>query len=212
MEHFADHAPQDIRQALKELANYAGGEINNFKNSEAFGEYKVSEIWGKDPGGFIPFQLGGFEANTLIRHDTDLSYHLTESMTQEADRRQKDCEESFLQDIGKASFEELTEEEREGLYNSECEWHEPALLRFECWLAGEPYPVSEAEKELGKVILRLSVNTDAPYYRTRYDDTLHELSLSVDALREAVKRWPDDWQERLWRELLKNNTNSIEGA
>ena len=97
LDHFASHAPLDVREALLSLANHSLDELASFKNSEAWGEPELSEIWGKDPGGFIPFQLGGFRSSVLIRCDADVSFHLTEGMADYANSQQEECLKAFLE-------------------------------------------------------------------------------------------------------------------
>jgi hypothetical protein len=205
-EHFADHVPQDIRQALKELAEHAAGELDGFNGAEGFGEAQVSKIWGKNPGGFIPFQDGGFEASLLIRFDIDESYHVSEGMTEEANRYDKMATENALTELGlpaETPWGDLTDEQRETVWEHvDAIFNVGALLRFECWQDRAGRVGFTSGGGSGQVFLRLSVNySDGPYFRSKDDETLHELSLSPEVLLEAVKRWPDDWQARLWRQL-----------
>jgi hypothetical protein len=204
-EHFADSVPQDIRQALLDLAEYAKEELDGFNWCEGFGEAQLDQIWGKDPGGFIPFQDGGFEASLLIRFDIDSSYHVSEGMTDFANETEKNCWSAFLSDndLDKdLSYDDLPPELENTFHDYESEYFGEALLRFECW---QDRPEGEGvwgNDATGKVFMRLSVNySDGPYFRTKYDEILHELSLNPEVLLEAVKRWPDDWQARLWRQL-----------
>ena len=213
MEHFANHAPLDIQEALKAIADYAAGELDGFNKCEAFDKPSVSEIWGKDPGGFIPYQLGGFEASQLIRFDSDVSYHVSEGMSDFASELQERAFADALDELElpkDTAWDNLTEEQREVVFETEqAYFNDAALLRFECWLDGDPYPETEEEKALGKVMLHLSINyMDGPYFLSKSDECLHELQLSVDVLREAVKRWPDDFAARLWRQLTTTKQES----
>lgn len=213
LEHFADHAPQDIREHLKALAEYAAENLDTSFGRwlDAWGEARIGEVWGKDPGGFIPFQLGGYDVSLAIRFDTDTSYHLTPGMSKEADRLQRMALDDFLQDKKLPADFDLWTDEHEALRDEYFDYEnsifkDGALLQFECWLDGKPY---DSSAPIGDITLRVSVNyEDGPYFRSKYAEDMHQLSLSVDALREAVKRWPDDWQARLWRELL---THDAEG-
>jgi hypothetical protein len=217
-EHFADNVPQDIRQALLDLAEYAKDELDGFNGAEGWGEAQVSEIWGKDPGGFIPFQDGGYEASQLIRLDSDASYHVSKGMSEEADRLQKASFEAALDELNlpaETDWDSLTEEQREVVFETEQEWfNDGALLRFECWQDRAYHEGFTFGGGSGQVFLRLSVNySDGPYFRTKHDETLHELSLSPGVLLEAVKRWPDDWQARLWRQLTtKKEEKELDNA
>lgn len=205
-EHFADHAPQDIREHLKALAEYAAENLDSL-GGESFGEAQLGEVNGVGYDGFIPFQLGGYDATLWTRFDMDSSYHLTEGMTQESERLQKMAYEEAMQELGlpvETAWDDLTNEQRETVWEFEdAMFNEGALLQFECWLDGKPY---NPDAPLGEVMMRVSVNyRDAPYFRSKYAEDMHQLSLGVDALREAVAKWPDDWQERLWRELLAHD-------
>jgi hypothetical protein len=206
-EHFADNVPHDIRQALLDLAEYASEELDGFNGCEGFGEALVSEIWGRDPGGFIPFQDGGFEASQLIRFDTDASYYVSDGMSRAANDAQQDALEAFLADEKLPADFDLWAPENdaklEEYYEYEQEWfNDGALLRFEVWQDRPEGQGVWGNNATGNIFMRLSVNySDGPYFRSKYDETLHELSLSPDVLLEAVKRWPDDWQARLWRQL-----------
>jgi hypothetical protein len=210
-EHFADHASLDVRQALKELAQYAAEQFEGYERTpgccvggaEVYGEPSLDLIYGKDPGGFIPCQLGGYSATQNIRFDVDASYHVSEGMTAEANRLYELAYADALAEFGLEADAEFTDEQNERLYKIEDEYfNDGALIEFECWLGGDPYPETEAEQALGEVFMRLSVNyKDGPYFRSKYAETLKEFSFSVDVLREVITRWPDDWQERLWRQM-----------
>jgi hypothetical protein len=198
--HFADNVPQDIRQALFDFAEYAKGELDTYKRCEAIGEAAVDEIHGKHITGFIPFQDGGYSTSLLIRFDSDPSYSISQGMKDAADKMQADAYEQALSELGlpdNTPWDELTDEQSNKAFEIEQEYFDGALLMLECW-QGRP----ERDEDTGKVFLRLSVNySDAPYFRSKYAEDLHELELTPDALLQAVKTWPDDWQARLWRQL-----------
>ncbi|MFN7339968.1 MAG: hypothetical protein ACK5VI_02685 [Opitutia bacterium] len=209
-EHFAAHAPQDIREALKSFTEYAAGELDGLVGAECFGEAQVGEVNGVGYDGFIPYQLGGYVASLFIRFDTDPSYHLTEGMTQAADDTYKQAYEAAMGELELPTDTEwgaLTDEQREVVFDTEQEWfNDGALLQFECWLEGEPY---DADAPLGNIMMRVSVNyRDAPYFRDKYAEDIYTTELSIEALRIAVKQWPDDWQARLWRELLSRKAGA----
>jgi hypothetical protein len=195
------------------MADYVADELSGFNGSESWGDPDTDLIWGRDPGGFMPFQLGGFEASQMIRFDIDSSYHVSEGMSDFANELQKRAFEDAMQELElpkDTEWDTLTEEQREVVFETEqAYFDDAALLRFECWLAGDPYPETEEEKALGKVMLRMNVNyRDGPYFRTKSDEVLHELEVSVEVLREAVKRWPSDYAARLWRQLKATKKES----
>lgn len=195
----------DVRQALLNLAEYVKGELDTYSKVEAFGEVELDTISGVAYDGFIPWQLGGYEVSCLIRCDADSGHSIPCSgMAEHAEAMRKLCFEDFLEDkkLPKiTTYDDLTEEQVQELWDCEDEYLQPALLQFECWQS----EVGGWRNDAGKVMLRLSVNyADAPYYRSKYATTLHELNLAPEVLLEAGKRWPNDWQERIWRQLVNS--------
>lgn len=168
---FADSVPQTIRDKLYTLAVAVQ---DNFisDQGESIGTSRLDAIYGYAYDGYIPFQLGGYEVSEFYHNDVDPSYHFTEAQTDYNNKSLENCYKSFAFDH---SFEDdftidcLSPEMQDAFYEYEYDWFEPALLRFELWV-----------KDLSTVELQLGINyKDAPYYRTKYDDTLFTLSLPI---------------------------------
>lgn len=200
MEHFNPLVTKVMQDKLKALATHVKDyEIDSFQNTESYGDAAISEIYGVHIPGFIPFQLGGFEVSTLIRHDTDTSYHIG-GMTQSANDSFDYCFECWLADkeLPKdTQRDSLTDAQWDDFGEYENDWFEPALLRFECWVS-QKEDFKTDEKEVDKVFMRLSVNyADAPYYRSKRDETLYELEMSLKVFMAEVST-----PEGLWNVMI----------
>ena len=219
MNHFDPTVSTATRQALQTLAAYvADQELDCFPHTEAIGSGTVSPIYGIDPGGFIPFQRGGYEAACLIRCDGDPSYHIAGSgMTEHVEKQQRTALHIWLKEEGiadcqtdeqaQAAYEALTDEQREAYWEYEQSWLEPALLRFECWVEDDNRDRhAEPIETPTRVLLQLSVNySDAPYYRSKHDALLYQLSLREG---EVLGADPAD----LWKRLLSTPLGGGEEA
>lgn len=139
---------------------------------ESYGTDHINPIEGNARSGWFPFQDGGYARSTLIRNDIDISYHVTKGQTEAVEQASKNMLDSFMLDYG-IDPDEGVDYDDDDLMNKlseyENEWHDPALLSF-----------SVIVKE-GCVGISLSVNyRDAPYYREKYGETIHEIVVDVE--------------------------------
>lgn len=172
--HFADSVPQAVRDKLLMLATAVkDGFIG--EQGEAYGSTTLDAIYGQAYSGYIPLQLGGYEVSELYRNDTDSSYHFTKEQTDFNNKQSEDCYEAFARDNGLENdftIDCMSPEMQDAFYDYENEWFEPALLRFELCL-----------KDLNTVEIQLGINySDAPYYRTQYDETIFATTLAIEEL------------------------------
>lgn len=182
LNHFAPGVPEKTRRKLLEIAESVKENIMVTMGwKESFGSARIDEISGNPLPGFIPLQAGGYEVTEFFRSDTDSSYHFTPAQTKHVTALEHMLYKQFQEDHPELkddwSFSELPEELQEEFSNTEAEWFEPALLRFEIWSGGEH----------GGIFMRLSVNyTDAPYYRaSKGEETLIERNFKPGRLPSA---------------------------
>lgn len=200
-EHFNGSIPQNVREKIGQVALLAQDEIvdSSCTGGEEYGSKHIDEIYGYDPGGFIPFQHGGFEVNELFRHDIDSSYHITAGQSEAAQRHEKylyDCYASDrkeelkengidteAEDFDSENYS-IPEELQNDFSDYESEFWEPALLRFCIFVSKPKFQDVFDQNENGKrtVELSLSLNySDAPYYRKKHDDdTLATLGYDLE--------------------------------
>lgn len=199
-DHFNGSIPQDVREKIGSIAQIAYDDlISEYPDygGESYGCPNISPIYGYDPGGFIPFQHGGFEVTELYRHDIDSSYHITAGQSEAASRHEKYLYECFASDhkeeLKSAGIDPDSDDFNsesysipESLENEfsdyESEFWEPALMRF-CIFVSKPGGDiwGENDDKPRTVELSLSLNySDAPYYREKHDDdTLATLSYDL---------------------------------
>lgn len=174
--------------------------ISDIGRGENYGCANINEIYGYDPGGFIPFQNGGFEVTELYHHDVDGSYHITDGQSEAAQNHEEYLYECFARDYEdelQAAGIDTTDKYYQipaSLENTfadyESDFWEPALLRFCIFI----------NKENDTIELSLSLNySDAPYYRDKYDDdTLATQSIALD---EFLKMQPEQVLEAIRKEI-----------
>lgn len=202
--HFNAVVPEALKHKLLELAEAAkDGFVADLGGwPEAYGtERIISAIYGYDPGGFIPFQLGGYEVSELYRSDIDSTYHISAAQTEAMNKAQEDCYKSFAWDYSEelakhyASLAQPIPDAKEisysdieaaGLENAfsdyENEWFEPALLRLEIWIDDpkDKGGMFQPGKTPASVYVRLGLNyLDQPYYRSKSDETLFEFNMTA---------------------------------
>ena len=212
--HFNGKVPDNLRRKLLELAEAAkDGFIADIPgNPESYGTASISAIYGYDPGGFVPFQMGGYEVSELYRSDIDSSYHFTSAQTDAMNKAQDSCYKSFLWDYREklaeaGAFIGLSDEEKEnlgydafekaGLGNEfsdyENNWFEPALLRLEIWVDDprDKGGMVQQGKAPDSVYVRLGLNyRDQPYYRSKSDETLFEFNMTA---KQALRMTGDNF-------------------
>lgn len=197
-DHFNGSIPQDIRERIGRIAEIVYEDlIGDLQRGENFACPNMDHIYGYDPGGFIPFQHGGFQVTELYRHDIDSSYHITEGQSEAAQKHEKylyDCFASDHKEELKAAgidteaddFNSESYSIPESLENEfsdyESEFWEPVLLRFCVFISKPDNDIWGDTKGPRTIELSLSLNySDAPYYREKHDDdTLAILSLTMD--------------------------------
>lgn len=194
-DHFNGSIPQELREKLGELAKIVMHDfIGDIGRGECFACSNIDEIYGYDPGGFIPFQHGGYKVTELYRHDIDSSYHLTQGQNDAAIEQEKNMYSSFFWDNREElealgleadtfSYDDIPESLQNAFSDYESEWFEPALVSFGAYVTkpGKDIWGGEKQNESRAIELYLAVNyNDAPYYREKYDETIHTLSLSLD--------------------------------
>lgn len=196
LSHFNDRVNAEIAAKIQTVAQLAKEDlISDLHRGEAYGCADVSDIYGYDPGGFIPFQDGGFMVTELYRNDIDTSYHLTEGQSAAVAASERSMYENFPdnlpEDIKAAlpeewGYDDLPEEYQSEFSDYENEWFEPALLRFCIFITKPENTIWDDEKPVKehgvKIELSLTLNyTDAPYYREKYDNgTLATLGITID--------------------------------
>lgn len=200
--HFNAKVSPALRLRLWEVAQAIKDDfIGDCRPGESFGTASINAIYGYHVSGFIPSQLGGFEISELYRYDQDPSYHFTSAQTDAMNKATDYMHESFARDYReqleayfKANNTEFDPKaidysiiEAAGLDNTfsdyENDWFEPALLRLEMWVddAEHKQRIGIADNaEPQQVFIRLGLNyRDAPYYRTKSDDTLFEFNMTI---------------------------------
>lgn len=159
--------------------------ISEQSNSTAYGCTHLDAINGNSYDGFIARQRGGFEVTEY--YNTHAYEGLTKKNQRFLDGMQDGLYQSFNQTHNQPhdyTYDDYTDELQQELEEWECDYYEPALLRFEVWC--EDYSAT--------VFFRLSLGyKDAPYYRTKYDDTLIEFTLTNEDVmqltsEELIKR------------------------
>lgn len=222
--HFNGNVPQALRNKLFELAEEVK---SNFIADipgwpESLGTADIDAIYGYDPGGFSPCQLGGFRISELYRSDVDSTYHFTKEQTKEMNARQDRCYQDFANDYEKeiAAYykglnqpvpdsKELSYSDYEamGLENDfsdyENDYFDPAMLSLEIWVDDSKAEGSfvQTNKEPSNVYVRLSINyTDQPYYRNKYDETIFEFNMHIAEIETITN---EGFIERLLKEYNK---------
>lgn len=176
-DHFNGSILQDIREKIGAIAQIVQDDLIDDIGGESYGCPDISPVYGFDPGGFIPFQHGGFMVTELYRHDIDSSYHITKGQTLAAQEHEKLLYDCFASDYRKeleaagvdpdSDDYSVPESLEETFDNYESEFWEPALLRF-CVFISKPN-----HENARKVELSLALNySDAPYYREGRDDDI----------------------------------------
>lgn len=170
MTHFEKTVSAEIKTKLKEFAELVKDEfISDLLRHEhnAQGDGILNEISGVSGPGFIPLQRGGFEVH-------DFYFTNGDAITEKEEILQvgihKECLEMFCEDnkIDQCEYSKLTEKQQEQFQEYEQDHGEPSLLRAEMWI----------EKE-STIFFRLSLGyRDAPYYRTRHDETLNDITFT----------------------------------
>lgn len=172
--HFDDSVPQAVRDKLFVLATAVKDDFIS-EQGEAYGSVTLDAVYGQAHSGYTPLQLGGYKVTELYRNDCDPSYHFTKEQTDFNNEQSEDCYEAFARDNdleNDFTIDCMSPEMQDAFYEYEKEWFEPALLRFEIWL-----------KDLTTVEIQLGINySDAPYYRTQYDDTLFTTTMPIEKL------------------------------
>lgn len=198
MEHFDKRVSIGVAEKCKELAEYAKDNLGMYPKAESFGCPNLDKIDGVEVSGFVPYQYGGYSVTELIRFDMDCSYHLTSGMTAYANKLYEDMLESFELDnkLESVEWDDLTEEQRNELRDYECEWFEPAMLKFEVYVGNKSY--YDDSIDLSHVYLELSVcYSDAPYYRSSIFAPLHSMTILCDDFIGMDC-------EYIWNQLLKS--------
>lgn len=181
MENFKSSVPAPLQAKMRELAQAILSDWDRMVNVREciISPEDIGEIEGNSRSGWVPFQDGGFTVSGYYQNDEDSSYHFTEKQTEYAHEQAKNCFESFLSDNGldsETQWDDLTEEQREELYDYEREWNDEALLQYEIFCNGYGW-----RDEGQTVTVRVSVNyKDAPYYRSKYAEDIKSTSYSVE--------------------------------
>lgn len=189
MQNFKSTVPAELQAKVKAFADAFHGEWSHIiSTGESYGTLSaVNEIEGNYRSGWMPRQDGGFEISELYLNEQDSSYHFTEKQTEWANDQAKDCFLAFLSDNGidsETDYDDLTEEQREELFEYEMEWFEPALVRLQIFVDGYSNSVFAGDEK--QVTIRLSINySDAPYYREGDDEDLKLEILSIDEFMQA---------------------------
>jgi len=193
--HFAPSVSQALRGKMFEVAEAIKEDFISDCGREAHGCNRIEPIYGKSYDGFIPFQDGGYEISEFYRNDIDSSYHFTKAQSESMERSKKDMYESFYHDHIKGndkraadvkldkdfSYSDLPEKLQSVFSDYENEWFESALLRCELWVS-DGYHDDKADTIYYRVSLGYK---DAPYYRSKYDETLFEGNVSIKAFMKA---------------------------
>ena len=145
---------------------------------------RIDPIYGICTPGFIPSQDGGFEVSEFTQNHGDSSYDIHPDQNDYYNETYPDMLRAFASDylnLGWGEAEgwakgyldgtnDIPEDLREAFWDYESEWFSEALLRFEIWCDRGPEE---------RVYWRLSANfSDAPYYRSSYDRTICEGTLT----------------------------------
>lgn len=187
LDKFHTTVPQHVKQKLIDLAEHAEDFISDPYQTrhwlEPYGTASTNPIYGYDPGGFIPFQDGGVEVNEFYRCDMDSTYWFTEKQAEYMYEFEKDMYKCMAHDLELPEdwdYDALPRDKQNEICEYENEWFDPALLRLEAWVEG--YHRGGCDKDGPHFYLRVSLNyRDAPYYRTKYDDTLCSMGpITVD--------------------------------
>lgn len=198
-DNFKDRVPQDMRDKLLSVAllvkNDFIADLGGWP--EPYGDGGMEKISGKSYDGFWSRQDGGFEVSALYRSDTDSSYHISSAQSEYMQGHEKYCYECFASDNKEEfkaagidpewySYDDLPEDLQTAFNDYECEWYEPALLRFEVWIDPPEDDYSGGRDAPGMVFFRLSLGyRDAPYYRSKNDETLFQFKLKPE---DVLKR------------------------
>lgn len=190
-DHFNGSIPQDVREKIGQVAQIAYDDlISEYPDfgGECYGCPNLDHIYGYDPGGFIPFQHGGFQVTELYRHDIDSSYHITEGQSEAASRHEKHLYDCFASDnkeelkaagvdteaddFDSESYQ-IPESLQDQFSDYESEFWEPALMRFCIFVSKPDNDIWGETKGPRTVELSLALNySDAPYYREKHDDDI----------------------------------------
>lgn len=182
LKNFKSSVPADLQNKIKELADSVdlSDIARQYVMSGGCGEQRLEEIEGNYVSGWMPKQDGGFSVSDWYQNDIDSSYHFTEKQTEFNNDQQEQCFKAFLSDNDLDSemlWDELTDEQKESLYDYEREWFEESLLQFQVFCEG----YTEWTGDPKQVVMRLSINyKDAPYYREQYAEDIKTYILEVD--------------------------------
>lgn len=187
IDHFKSSVPDAVALKMYVLASLIHEDYIS-EQGESYGTKQLSEISGIGYDGYIPFQDGGFEVTDMYPSTpwtTTFNAAHEEFLNKESDR----CLENYMHELMRqgrraddlpvdATYEDLTEKQKEEYGDYENEWFEPALLRFATWISMDTKWGNEAKE----VNFRLTLGySDGPYYRdSKDDDTLYESSMSIE--------------------------------
>lgn len=190
---FADNIPQKLRDKILSIALLVKNDFISDLGGwpEPFGKGRMEKISGKSYDGFWAWQDGGFEVSALYRQDCDTSYHITQSQSgwiEESTKYMYECFRSDHEELNLPedySYHSLSEDLQNEFLDYENEWYEPALLRFELWVDPDNGARYSPRRNTGKVFFRLSLGyRDAPYYRSKNDETLFQFELTPKQVME----------------------------
>lgn len=186
MKNFKREVALPIQTKMQALALYIENEWENIictgnKSYGSMGETQQSEIEGNYVSGWMPNQDGGFTVSKLYQCDQDSTYHFTQKQTDFANSQAETCLDMFFHDnkMEKVAYDELTDEQKESLFEYENEWFNGALLQWQCFVEGYSEGVFGSKEKL--VTMRISINyKDAPYFREKSAEYIKTLALSID--------------------------------
>jgi len=173
--HFRSEVSEQVRDKLLAIANEVENEV--FSMVEGYGNLRIEPISGNSYDGFISFQNGGYEVSEFISTGLSSGVFVTDNERDWYESLQAQCEKDFRLDNKIEEDAELTDTNLDALSEYEQSYFDDqiSMLRFETWI----------EQDNETVILRLSLGyKDAPYYRSKHDETIKEVTISVNELLE----------------------------
>ena len=181
---FKSEVPAALQNKINALALHVMENWDSFINSGEciISPEAVESIHGNAYEGFIPFQDGGFQVSGFYGNNP-LDNHISKGQKEYNERQSNDCWNQFCRDNNLESgleWDNLTERQKEDFSSYECEWFEPAMVRFEVFADNFRYGENKPS-----ITVRVSINyEDAPYYQEKYAEGLNSTGYDLDEFME----------------------------
>lgn len=169
MKNFQSTVPEKIQEKLLNFSE----NVELYDIAKTYDKERIEEISGHSYDGFISLNRGGFEISAFADCGYGSGSYVTKEQEKFIDQLRDQVEQDFREENNIIKDQELTDEQWNEFCEFECnnEYFEPLLIRVEIWV----------KDNIDEIFFRLSIGyKDAPYYRSNYDETLNEFTITFD--------------------------------